>query len=197
MKLLVFSDIHSDAAALERLMNVEADYYFCAGDVVNFARGFDKVGPAMARHAERMYVIPGNHESAANIAEFCAQYGFHDFHGRTVEIAGRQVAGLGYSSPTPFNTPGEYSEAELAARLAPFAELKPLVLICHAPPKDTDLDRIKPGLHGGSSAVREFLDAHQPEHFFCGHIHEAQGRVVQMGGTRAMNVGKSGYLLEL
>ncbi len=197
MKLLVFSDIHSDAAALERLMNVEADYYFCAGDVVNFARGFDKVGPVMARHAERMYVIPGNHESAANIAEFCAQYGFHDFHGRTVEIAGRHVAGLGYSSPTPFNTPGEYSEAELAARLTPFAELKPLVLICHAPPKDTDLDRIKPGLHGGSSAVREFLEAHQPEHFFCGHIHEAQGKVAQMGGTRAMNVGKSGYLLEL
>lgn len=197
MKLLVFSDIHSDAAALERLMNVEADYYFCAGDVVNFARGFDKVGPVMARHAERMYVIPGNHESTANIAEFCAQYGFHDFHGRTVEIAGRHVAGLGYSSPTPFNTPGEYSEAELAARLTPFAELKPLVLICHAPPKDTDLDRIKPGLHGGSSAVREFLEAHQPEHFFCGHIHEAQGKVAQMGGTRAMNVGKSGYLLEL
>lgn len=197
MRLLVFSDIHSDAAALERLMNVEADYYFCAGDVVNFARGFDKVGPVMARHAERMYVIPGNHESAANIAEFCAQYGFHDFHGRTIEVAGRHVAGLGYSSPTPFNTPGEYSEAELAARLTPFAELKPLVLICHAPPKDTDLDRIKPGLHGGSSAVREFLEAHQPEHFFCGHIHEAQGKVVQMGGTRAMNVGKSGYLLEL
>lgn len=197
MKLLVFSDIHSDAAALERLMDVEADYYFCAGDVVNFARGFDKVGPVMARHAERMYVIPGNHESAANVAEFCARYGFHDFHGRTIELAGRHVAGLGYSSPTPFNTPGEYSEAELAARLAPFAELKPLVLICHAPPKDTDLDRIKPGLHGGSSAVREFLEAHQPEHFFCGHIHEAQGKVAQLGGTRAMNVGKSGYLLEL
>lgn len=197
MRLLVFSDIHSDAVALERLMNVEADYYFCAGDVVNFARGFDKVGPVMARHAERMYVIPGNHESAANIAEFCAQYGFHDFHGRTMEIAGRQVAGLGYSSPTPFHTPGEYAEGELAARLAPFAELKPLVLICHAPPKDTDLDRIKPGLHGGSSAVREFLEAHQPEYFFCGHIHEAQGKVVQLGGTRAMNVGKPGYLLEL
>jgi Icc-related predicted phosphoesterase len=31
------------------------------------------------------------------------------------------VAGLGYSNPTPFNTPGEYSEKELAARLAGFA----------------------------------------------------------------------------
>src|SRR5512138_966587 len=28
MKLLVFSDIHGDYAALERLMKIEADYYF-------------------------------------------------------------------------------------------------------------------------------------------------------------------------
>ena len=32
MKLLIFSDIHGDKAALEKLMNVEADYYFAAGD---------------------------------------------------------------------------------------------------------------------------------------------------------------------
>ncbi len=60
------------------------------------------------------------------------------------------VAGLGYSSPTPFNTPGEYSEEEMAARLAKFADLKPLVLICHAPPLNTALDRVNEGLHAGS-----------------------------------------------
>ena len=32
-RALVFSDIHSDAKALERLMDIEADYYFAAGDV--------------------------------------------------------------------------------------------------------------------------------------------------------------------
>ena len=85
----------------------------------------------------------------------------------------------------------------MAARLEKFAGLKPLVLICHAPPLDTDLDRIKPGLHAGSRAVREFIEKHQPAHFFCGHIHEAEGRVIQMGATRAMNVGKKGYLLEI
>jgi Icc-related predicted phosphoesterase len=197
MKLLVFSDIHSDVAALARLMDIEADYYFCAGDVVNFARGFEKVGPLLQRRAGRMYVLPGNHESADDIGRFCADYGLHDFHGRSIEIAGHWVAGLGYSSPTPFHTPGEYSEAELARRLAPFAELKPLVLICHAPPRDTELDRIRLGLHGGSTAVREFLETHQPEHFFCGHIHEAQGKAMEIGVTRARNVGKAGYLLEL
>ena len=197
MKLLVFSDIHSDVTALARLMEIEADYYFCAGDVVTFARGFERVGPVMAPRAERMYVIPGNHESTADIAQFCAQYGFHDFHGKSLRVGDHWVAGLGYSSPTPFDTPGEYAEAELEQRLAPFADLEPLVLICHAPPQNTDLDRIKEGLHGGSSAVRAFLDAHQPAHFFCGHIHEAQGKTVRLGATHARNVGKPGYLLEL
>ena len=78
------------------------------------------------------------------------------------------IAGLGYSSPTPFDTPGEYTEEEMAARLAKFAELKPLVLICHAPPLDTALDRINEGLHAGSRAVREFIERTSPLTFSAG-----------------------------
>ena len=57
--------------------------------------------------------------------------------------------------------------------------------------------RCAPGLHAGSTAVREFIAAHQPEYFFCGHIHEAEGVAVEIGRTRARNVGKPGHLLEL
>ena len=39
VKLLIFSDIHTDLKALERLMQMEADYYFAAGDLVNWSRG--------------------------------------------------------------------------------------------------------------------------------------------------------------
>jgi len=45
MKILVFSDIHGDLGALERLMEVEADYYFAAGDMVNWGRGLDACLP--------------------------------------------------------------------------------------------------------------------------------------------------------
>jgi Icc-related predicted phosphoesterase len=196
-RALIFSDIHNDARALQKLMDIEADYYFAAGDLVSWARGLDRMGEIMKRRAENVYVMPGNHESEKDIESFCARHGFHNFHGANMEIAGVHIAGLGYSSPTPFNTPGEYSEEELAARLATFADLRPLVLICHAPPLDTALDRIRHGLHAGSSAVREFIEKYQPVHVFCGHIHEAEGAVIQMGATRAQNVGKRGYLLEL
>jgi Icc-related predicted phosphoesterase len=197
MRLLVFSDIHGKKSALERLMDIDADYYFAAGDLATWGRGLEQLAPVLQKRAERMYVIPGNHESEADIARLCEQCGFHNFHGQTIQIAGYTVAGLGYSNPTPFDTPGEYTEQELAARLEKFAGLDPLILICHAPPKDTKLDRAGEGQHFGSTAVRDFIDRHQPAYFYCGHIHEAAGREDTIGRTVGWNVGIEGKVLEL
>jgi uncharacterized protein len=197
MRLLIFSDIHGDKAALDKLMNIEADYYFAAGDLANWGRGLEQLGPVMQKRAERMYVIPGNHESEADIVRLCEQYGFHNFHGQTMNIEGYTVAGLGYSNPTPFNTPGEYSEQELAARLQKFDGLEPLVLICHTPPKGSKLDRAGEGQHFGSSAVRDFIEKNQPVYFYCGHIHEAAGQRENIGRSQGWNVGKRGQVLVL
>jgi uncharacterized protein len=196
MRLLVFSDIHNDKAALERLLDIEADYYFAAGDMVSWARGIAQIGPVLARRADKMYVIPGNHESEADIERMCSQYGLSNFHGRSMQAGEHWIAGLGYSNPTPFNTPGEYSESELARRLEPFASLSPLVMVCHCPPKGTALDRVRDGVHAGSTSIQAFIDRVQPQYFFCGHIHEAEGATAQIGATTAANVGKKGYLLE-
>jgi len=197
LKLQIFSDIHNDWRTLQHLLSVQADCYIAAGDQVSWSRGLEACGKILQTRGEQVYVLPGNHESSQEIAAMCARFGLHDFHGRHWEAGKWQIAGLGYSSPTPFHTPGEYSEPELAERLERFAELSPLVLICHAPPYGTALDRVRPGLHGGSTAVRDFIERHQPEYFFCGHIHEAEGVAIEIGRTRARNVGKRGFLLEL
>jgi len=197
MRLLVFSDIHSDLRALERLLAMEADYYFAAGDIVSWARGLDRAGEMLARRAGKVYVIPGNHESESDIAGMCERHRLTNLHGRSIQAAGFHIAALGYSNPTPFHTPGEYSEAEIADRLSAFAELKPLILICHCPPKGTALDRAGAGLHFGSSAVKQFVEEHQPAYFFCGHIHEAEGARANIGNTKGVNVGKRGFLLEI
>lgn len=197
MRLLIFSDIHNDHKALERLAGIEADYYFAAGDLVSWAKGLERCGEILKCRGDKVYVLPGNHESAEQITGFCSTFGFHDFHEQSLQVGRYTLAGLGYSSPTPFNTPGEYTETELAERLGRFAELEPMVLICHCPPHGTPLDRISAGHHAGSRSVRDFIKKYQPEYFFCGHIHEAQGVRTEIGKTKAMNVGKRGYLLEL
>ncbi len=197
MKILLYSDIHSDLAALRRLMAIEADAYFCAGDLVNMGENMAAAGEILRPKASRTYIIPGNHESAEQIAEFCLTYGLIDLHGRSVTLNGVHLAALGYSNLTPFHTPGEYTEPEIAARLAPFAPLSPLVLVCHCPPKDTPLDRAGEGLHFGSPSIRAFVDQVQPTRFFCGHIHEAAGVHAQLGQTPGLNLGKQGHLLDL
>lgn len=196
MKILVFSDVHNDLRALHRLLDIEADYYFAAGDLVTWSRGLDSVGATLARRGERVYVLPGNHESVASIEDLCARHGLNSFHGRTIEAGGYHIAGLGYSNITPFHTPGEYSEAQMASNLQPFAGLNPLVLVCHCPPHGTRLDWMGGDIHAGSQAIRRFIDEHQPVAFFCGHIHEAHGVSENLGRTRAWNVGKQGVLLD-
>lgn len=195
MKLLIFSDIHSDLKALERLMETEADYYFAAGDMVNWGRHLDAVGEILKQRTGNMYVIPGNHESPEQIARFCGKFGFHDFHDQKLEIDGYHVVGLGCSNLTPFGTPGEYTEEELTRRASAFNGLKPMIAIFHCPPYQTRLDRIANLKHAGSTAVRDFLLREKPRYFFCGHIHEAAGVAEKLGETSAMNVGKKGYLL--
>jgi len=197
LKLLIFSDIHNDWKALERLLAMEADYYIAAGDQVTWSKGIERCGEILRQRGDKVYVLPGNHESAEQVEGMCARFGLHNFHERHFQVGKWHAAGLGYSNPTPFSTPGEYSEPQMEARLARFADLKPLVLVCHAPPHGTDLDCIRPGLHAGSRAIRAFIEAYQPVYFFCGHIHEAEGRHARLGGTLGRNVGKAGYLLEL
>jgi len=197
MRILVFSDIHGDRAALEELMAREADLYIAAGDLVSWGRGLDGLAEILKRRAPRVWVLPGNHEHESDIERFCQAHGLNPLHGRHFQAEGWHIAGLGHSSPTPFDTPGEYTEEEISDRLAKFSGLKPLILVCHCPPLETPLDRAAFGRHIGSRAVREFLDREQPAWFACGHVHEAAGTLARLGATQAVNAGKRGYLIEV
>ncbi len=197
MRILLFSDIHNDTVALRRLVETEADLYVCAGDLVSWARGLDACGEILHPLGDRLLILPGNHEDAATIAAFAVRHGFQSVHGEGREIGGLRFAFLGYSNPTPFDTPGEYSERELEQHLNSLRLPKPDVLVCHCPPHGTALDRMRNGQHAGSTAIRKFVDDLQPRWFFSGHIHETEGLTTEIGVTTAHNPGKRGYLLQL
>ena len=197
VRIQIFSDIHGDMASLRRAIAVEADLYIAAGDLVTWPAPLAPCAPALGELGDRLWVMPGNNETAEQVREFCGRHGFRAFHDASIEVNGTHIVGMGYSNPTPFDTPGEYTEEELGRRLAKFAELRPQVLVSHAPPLGSDVDEAAPGLHFGSSAVRDYIRENQPSHCFCGHIHEGEGRRAVLGSTLAVNVGKRGYLLEL
>jgi hypothetical protein len=150
---------------------------------------------------DRLWVLPGNHESHDDTRAFCKEFGFVDFHRqvRPLESAKGTThwAGLGYSNITPFQTPGEYSEEEIAQALAAFDGLRPLYLVVHFPPLGTKLDEYAPGKHAGSPALREWVLREQPVRLFCGHIHETAGLTDRLGATECLNVGKRGHTIEI
>jgi len=201
MKILIFSDIHGDLSALEKILARPADIYIAAGDLSTFRGGLDGCGKILKPLGQRLWVLPGNHETHDDTRALCTQFGFVDFHRqlRSVESSHGPTrwAGLGYSNVTPFNTPGEYAEDEIAKALAAFEENRPLYLVVHFPPLGTNLDEFAAGKHAGSPTLRQWVERVQPLYLFCGHIHEAAGRSDRIGRTQCFNVGKQGYVLEI
>jgi uncharacterized protein len=201
MKILIFSDIHSSQKSLVRILAQPADLYINVGDLVSFQKGLAESGEALKSLGDRLWMLPGNHETHDDTRALCDRHGFVDFHRqlRTLRSAAGPAywGGLGYSNITPFHTPGEYTEEQMAQALTAFEGLKPLYLVAHCPPHGTKLDEFAPGRHAGSRAVREWIDRHQPLYLFCGHIHETAGMSDTVGTTKCINVGRQGFLLEI
>ncbi len=201
MKILIFSDIHGDLKALQGIVSQPTDLYICAGDLTTFGRGLERCGEVLARLGERLWVLPGNHETHDATRELCAQYGFVDFHRQVRALKSTDGAttwaGLGYSNITPFKTPGEYSEEQIAEALSAFNGVEKLYLVVHFPPYNTALDEFAPGKHAGSPTLRAWVERAKPAYLFCGHIHETAGKSEILGATKCINVGKYGYMMEI
>ena len=197
MKILLFSDVHGDLRALERIVAQSADLYIAVGDLATFGRGLERCGPVLQPLGEKLWVLPGNHETHDASRAFCQRFGFVDFHRQVKQLGATHWAGLGYSNITPFRTPGEYSEDEIAKALAAFEGIQPLYLVVHFPPHNTKLDEFSPGRHAGSSTLREWVERVRPAYLFCGHIHETAGLSERLGSTECVNVGKQGYTFEI
>ena len=104
---------------------------------------------------------------------------------------------LGWSNPTPWDTPRECSEAELQRKIDALAQsiedMSNAVFNIHVPPYGTGLDQA-PELDEnmtpkaaqmaavGSTAVRDAILKYQPLLSLHGHIHESRG-VQQIGRT--------------
>jgi Icc-related predicted phosphoesterase len=131
-----------------------------------------------------------------------------DPEGEVVSLdGGFEMLSSGWSNPTPWKTPRECSEEELASKLEVMVgkvrDMKKCIFNLHVPPYDTGLDtcpkldeNLKPVYAGseimmisaGSKAVRDAIEKHQPVLGLHGHIHESRG-FVKIGRTLCLNPG--------
>jgi Icc-related predicted phosphoesterase len=194
MTLLCIADIHGDGAGLREALDSfpKADLVVLAGDITHLG-GFAEAQKVLAPLLEsdrRVVAVPGNMDREG-VGRFLEERGI-SIHGRGVSVGDVGFQGLGGSNPSPFGTPFEVGGGEarrlLAEGRAQIEGCALRVLVSHAPPKDTRLDRSFAGMHVGSPEVRSFLLSDGTSLCLCGHIHEAAGEDT-VGRTRCVNLG--------
>lgn len=194
MRLIAFGDVHMAVSTVDRLGPElrRTDAVLLSGDltVLGGPADAERVVAAVEHYAPRVWALAGNVDRRA-VLDYLCERGV-SLHGTSQRIGDIGIFGCGGSNRTPMNTPIEFSEDELAGLLtaahAAAADAPIRVMICHAPPADTQTDRLWNGTHVGSPAVRAFIERHQPDVCVTGHVHESAG-VDRIGRTTIVNTG--------
>ncbi len=194
MKFISIGDIHMATRNLERMGEAlrGCDLMILAGDLTNFG-GIDdteKVLTDVRRVCGNVLAVPGNLDQP-EVIPFLEREGIA-LHGKGLVVEGVAIFGCGGSNISPFHTPIELTEEEIDAALRAGYEqvrnLRPLVMICHAPPFETKCDRLVNGKAVGSTAARRFIEQVKPDICISGHIHESAAEDA-IGPTRIFNAG--------
>ena len=199
MKLLLFSDLHSDFRIASKLveMSRDVDVVVGAGDFCNVRRGLDEIIQALSGINTPTVLVPGNSESDLELINACRTWdNAHVLHGGQANIDGVSYYGIGGGIPvTPFGSWSfDFTEKEAYNLLR---ECPPGgVLVSHSPPKGI-LDISSDGRSLGSQAVRDTLEQKKPELVVCGHIHGSAGQTKRIGDSTVINAGPYGIIWSL
>jgi len=194
--ILVGTDFHGSEEAFRgfasKAEETKAEILVICGDITHFGslQGARSLLSLLARLRLPTYFVPGNCDPPS-LATIEVE-GARCIHGTYESYNDITFFGLGGGPISPFSTPFEMTEEEIADFLTSKAKrslaTRISILVSHTPPKDTKLDRIYSGANVGSEYVRKFIEERKPSAVFCGHIHEARG-VDKIGDTILMNPG--------
>ena len=193
MRIIAFGDIHMNLTTMADIPAVKtAELLLLTGDLTNFggrAEAETIISTIRATNPD-ILALPGNLDRP-EVSRYLQEEGI-SLHGNGFLRGNIGIFGVGGSNRTPFNTPNEFSENELAALLdqgfAKVAAAPSHLMVCHAPPLGTAADRLHGNSHVGSRAIRSFIEEKQPDLCVTGHIHEARS-IDHIGRTMIINPG--------
>jgi Icc-related predicted phosphoesterase len=201
LKLLLFSDIHSNLDRCQALVELakkeDVEVVIGAGDLGNLRTGLSRVVGILKEITKPVILTPGNSESETELSEACKAWpSAIVLHASGTRVGGVDFWGIGGGIPvTPFGDWSfDFTEEQAIEMLAGCP--KGGVLVSHSPPKGV-VDVSSRGKSLGSVAVREAIIAKKPRLVVCGHIHESAGKTEMLEQTPVVNAGPGGVIWEL
>jgi len=194
MKILAFTDLHGSKKLLKGVISKskKADLIICAGDFSIFGNEKEKIIKELDKIRKPILFIHGNHEDEHKTRIACSKTKNISFiHGKK-HIFGNYVF-LGWGG-------GGFSirdmEFERVSKKWRFDKGNIIILVAHAPPYNTRLDKIY-GQPAGNKSIRKFIEKIKPKLVICGHLHENDGKVDKINKTLIVNPSSEGRIMEI
>jgi Icc-related predicted phosphoesterase len=198
VKLLAFSDLHTDLVQAATLveMSAGADVVIGAGDFASVHEGLEETIGVLAAIEAPTVLVPGNNETIDALREAASGWSAATvLHGEGTEIDGVEFFGLGAGIPvTPWEWSFDLDDETASEMLAPCPE--GAVLVLHSPPRG-HCDRSNDGTSFGSPALLRAVEEKRPRLAVFGHIHESWGCASAVDGTPLRNLGPTGTWIEI
>lgn len=150
----------------------------------------------------KIFMAPGNDDPMEMDAILEASKVMQSASMKNLDVLGHEMITIAHTSPTPWDTPREWNEDEMARNIDKLAStiknMEKAIFNFHDPPYGTMLD-YAPKLkdmrqsageveHVGSKAVAEKIKQYQPFLGLHGHIHESRA-AQKIGRTFCVNPG--------
>ncbi len=200
---IAIGDIHGHVSRIGDVPGIsQAQGVLISGDITDY--GSRALAETLLNRIEHfnpiIRAVIGNMDTR-EVDELLEEKGYNA-HARAADLGfGVGLIGVGYSTPTPFGTPSEVSDAQLNSWLEQAVQqaenYKYIILMAHNSPYGTRTDRVGFGQSVGSKAVRRFIEKYQPDVCVTGHIHESRA-VDRVGKTQIINpglFGSGGYVV--
>ena len=202
MKLLAFVDMHGSHKALEKIkaQSKQSDILVCAGDISIFENNLDKLFFELNKLNKPVLIIPGNHESTESINVLTKLFpNIINIDEKGHAIGNYLFFGYGGGGFSMVDHHFDKISKKFEKKIKKFRKINEnikTILVAHAPPYKTKIDRIMDE-YCGNKSIKSFILKVKPDLVISGHLHENAGKEDKISNTKVINPGPFGKILTI
>ena len=198
MKILAFTDIHGSLFALRKIeQKVKAqkpDLLVCAGDISIFEHGVAGILRRLNKLNKKIVIIHGNHEDESTFIKLSKLFKKIIFIHKKYFIEDNFLF-LGYGGGGFSVVDKKFEKIAIKfKKIIKDNKGKKIILVTHAPPYKTRLDKLVEG-HCGNKSIKKFVGKNKVDLLICGHLHENFGKEDKIKKTKIINPGPFGKII--
>ncbi|MDK2849428.1 MAG: uncharacterized protein PWP03_838 [Candidatus Woesearchaeota archaeon] len=196
MKILAFTDIHNQKNYVDRVyrLSKKADIVVFLGDLTIFGEINPDIVKKLKQIPTLVLMVHGNHDDPELFSQISSVNSNLVFlHKKLFRFEDTLFIGFGG---------GGFSEREpeferfVRKNKTEISKFEKIVLLTHAPPKDSCLDELD-NVHFGNQSFAKFLKTHSTKKILAlsGHFHENEGKLCRDDNRIFCNPGPKGMIL--